>query len=685
MGFTGRQDWYQRAAGAIAAAACVAGSVWALVNLISATNTNDQLGLLGFLVGMVPIGAGAVRLLKSAGEVDGARASGKLAAAVEASELAQRTQLLGGDNQPINVGFCFRAAPSRGAEDAAATGSLSGITEYYRRLRPQRLVITGAPGSGKTVLALELMLGLLERRGPDDPVPVRLALAGWDATQTLEEWLADELVDTYRLSGATARALVQQRRVLPVLDGLDEMDAAGVPVGSSRAAAALAELNAYQAGRSKAPLVLTCRTGQYDALAHRARLLDAARVEVEEVTPAQAHAFVTTRVWDPLLWHAVLDALDHDPHGTAARILSTPWLLTLAVTVYEADGDPAELLAPADPRALREHLLGRFVPAATDMHVRAGNTPYQPHDVERWLTVLARYLNDNARSRRTVRGQLLSGTDLVLHRLWPITGNRARVLDTAMCAAVGLLILSLLGWSAIQDDTQIPGNVAVALLVCCWILVASGITWPTPKGIDRRRLSTPRGLRAVAVPVSFGFSAALVTGLATALPTSSPDYPLTRALVGALGVYLPIGLVAGLAFGLRVNLETSAPRGAVEGPREAVRADIRAGCMAGIAVGLATGLTQGFLSLSGSAFTLAGTLWNAAALGLSLGVVLCFPSGIIWAGAWRRYVATLLCTRGRLPWRLGRFLDWAYGAGLVRVSGTAYQFRHRELQDYLAQ
>ncbi|MCX4904830.1 hypothetical protein [Streptomyces sp. NBC_00878] len=52
-------------------------------------------------------------------------------------------------------------------------------------------------------------------------------------------------------------------------------------------------------------------------------------------------------------------------------------------------------------------------------------------------------------------------------------------------------------------------------------------------------------------------------------------------------------------------------------------------------------------------------------------------------GAGRRYVVFLCCSRGRLPWRLGAFLHWAYGAGLLRISGTAYQFRHRELQDWL--
>jgi hypothetical protein len=36
-----------------------------------------------------------------------------------------------------------------------------------------------------------------------------------------------------------------------------------------------------------------------------------------------------------------------------------------------------------------------------------------------------------------------------------------------------------------------------------------------------------------------------------------------------------------------------------------------------------------------------------------------------------------------LPQRVGHFLDWAYDANLLRMSGTAAQFRHRELQAWL--
>ncbi|MGH3875188.1 MAG: hypothetical protein ACRDSR_27435 [Pseudonocardiaceae bacterium] len=40
--------------------------------------------------------------------------------------------------------------------------------------------------------------------------------------------------------------------------------------------------------------------------------------------------------------------------------------------------------------------------------------------------------------------------------------------------------------------------------------------------------------------------------------------------------------------------------------------------------------------------------------------------------------------RDRFPRRLMPFLEDAYRLGLLRVVGSAYQFRHAELQDHLA-
>ncbi|MFF8919112.1 hypothetical protein ACF08M_38920 [Streptomyces sp. NPDC015032] len=104
--------------------------------------------------------------------------------------------------------------------------------------------------------------------------------------------------------------------VLPVLDGLDEMDPLrpdGTPnPEASRARAALKKLNEYQDGLEAGPLVLTCRTGHYDALAPtpaiNSRLIDAARVAIAPVDTHRAIDYLRNRIldtsrWQPLIGH----------------------------------------------------------------------------------------------------------------------------------------------------------------------------------------------------------------------------------------------------------------------------------------------------------------------------------------------------------------------------------------------
>lgn len=103
---------------------------------------------------------------------------------------------------------------------------------------------------------------------------------------------------------------------------------------------------------------------------------------------------------------------------------------------------------------------------------------------------------------------------------------------------------------------------------------------------------------------------------------------------------------------------------------------------AGLAGGLGVGLFYGIGFGLPFVLTFGGGLALAAGLGTGLiGACVAGLPGL-------RYVGLVLCTRRWntrwLPWRLGVLLDWSYRAGLLRIAGAAYQFRHRELQDYLA-
>ncbi|MFJ8636325.1 NACHT domain-containing protein [Streptomyces sp. NPDC093568] len=146
------------------------------------------------------------------------------------------------------------------------------IVTYYRSIQPLGLVVTGAAGAGKAVLALELLLALTDGRNEGDPVSIRIPLSLWDTErQPLSELLQQRLTEAYDWPVELAAGLVRHHLVLPVLDGLDEMDpwpSTGSPdAEATRAIAVVSALNAYQQSRDAGPLILTCRTRHYEALA----------------------------------------------------------------------------------------------------------------------------------------------------------------------------------------------------------------------------------------------------------------------------------------------------------------------------------------------------------------------------------------------------------------------------------
>ncbi|MEU9020398.1 NACHT domain-containing protein [Actinomadura sp. NPDC048394] len=138
---------------------------------------------------------------------------------------------------------------------------IEALAQRLRALPRRRLVILGEAGMGKTTLAVLLLRELLRSRQPDEPVPVLFPLSDWNpAVQPLRSWLADRITDTYpamragRFGPDAVRALLDGHKILPILDGLDEIPEPVRP-------RVLTALN--NALTSDDGLVLTCRTEQY--------------------------------------------------------------------------------------------------------------------------------------------------------------------------------------------------------------------------------------------------------------------------------------------------------------------------------------------------------------------------------------------------------------------------------------
>jgi hypothetical protein len=689
-----------------------------------------------------------------------------------------------GASEPADVGYVRseRAGLAGGglvrwrSDGGADAGSLADIAAYFSALDRGRLVVLGTPGSGKTVLAVYLLLERLEAvlAVGTEPgrVPVLLSLPAWPATHPdatdrelsahFDRWVARHLVETYRLAEPVAAALVEGRWVLPVLDGLDEMDrdddagAGGMP---RRASLVVRALN-QDPGTGLRPMVLTCREHRYLQLAAGGGevgvspvLEDATAVTVQPLTPAQVTAYLAYRFPGPSpeplrpglepRWQPVAAALTADPAGVLAAKLGTPWRLFLAVTGYYAgDTRPAELvdIAQTYPSALDEHLLGRLIPAAALLHRRPGGARYQPGEVIRGLATLASHL-----ARQQDRGG--SGTDLEIGELWRAAGPRApRYLHAALTAApMGCLYILFLYESSIYGGVHLLHKMLDLLLysptsgtiIVIGVIIPCALTLTRSPHIQRADFQRLRHLggaeirtlafwqavglaagfayclweRLVLEPTSFavwlvvwlavGLVAGLVYGLAEIVRESPqaitrPSSLLHEDLSFSFAFWFTVGLAGGLAYGFTVGFKIT-PSGKPVG--------LAVGLAAGLAEGLAYGLVHALAislvrPLSGIPYLLLGSLVGGLAIGLAIGLVGgpagAFEWGLVFglmyalayelaSSAWPRFgiAGAILARRGVTPGLLLDFFDWAYSAGLLRLSGTSLQFRHIELQRWI--
>ena len=146
------------------------------------------------------------------------------------------------------------------------------ILDLFDRSPSHRLLVLGNGASGKSVFALLFTLGHLARRRERDPVSVMLSLSSWSpGNEGFKVWAERKLVELYPFlenSGVygtkAARQLIDTRRIIFVLDGLDEIADHARP-------AALDDIE--RSLPVDQPLVLTCRTGGFVAVTEGRRVL----------------------------------------------------------------------------------------------------------------------------------------------------------------------------------------------------------------------------------------------------------------------------------------------------------------------------------------------------------------------------------------------------------------------------
>jgi hypothetical protein len=550
-----------------------------------------------------------------------------------------------------------------GGSVSGIVNQVTGMVDRFLALRSQRLILVGPPGSGKTALAIVMMLDLLSRRPPGGPVPIMLSLSSWDPHRPMRLWMKRRIVSEYmpktdddQLLSDSVDRLIQHDLIIPILDGLDELTE---PMRKM----ALESINKVIPTQA---LILTCRREEYRNIVMQAGPLTSASVSTAlPVAPEAVSSYLMKPrgARDPRTWSPIVDSIFQGSNLAVIGSLSNPFLLSLLTVTYgDPDKNPTEILDKTrfpTPSSIENHLLeGLLEVYRKRMLLSLDGRSWDPDKATRWLTNLARHLS---------RSSLY---DIQLWQLPKAISRTSRIIIATVSALAGAVIAGL----ARSLVVGMVGGLFAGLLAGALISLI-----PHGRGGPKTRLPITTGksgstflrgngpLHTVIFSGASGLGAALLVHYFTHFSDADTGF-----YIGCVVAFL-IGFAVGIPGWQGETLISESDN--TKDPRLQLAEERRRNLLFAILVVCALVV----------AVSLLGWLRGGAVIGFLLGCFASFVIDRLSMGWWSYTLARVILAMNRtFPLRLTTFLEDSYNYGVLRRAGGVYQFRHAELQDHLA-
>jgi hypothetical protein len=516
-----------------------------------------------------------------------------------------------------------------------------------------KLLILGNPGSGKTTTQLELVKALISRaeEQPDYPVPVLFNLSSWkDDRQPLTDWLVAELNSKYGVSTKLGKDWVDNQQLLPLLDGLDELEA-------QRQELCVHKINQFLTGENRPLYLVVCsRIEEYRNYATQLQINGA--IYLQPLTNNQICDYLTSINYREF-WPTISNDLD------LLELVKTPFLLSITVlTSQEISIESWQHFNSTADRIqyLLDAYIGRML--TRDINIRAyfKNIPPNAKQTRMWLVWLAQQMLLESQTEFLIEEMqpawLIHKSQRFSYRL--ILRLSFGVIGGVIYGVIGVLIGGLIG---VLSFGLIGGLIGV---------LSFGPIW---------RLLKRESLEKIKLNEKIIFSnqnkkILIFEGIFLLI------YGLILGLLLGLSPKLIFWLILGLILGLSSKLISVQPDLAIENKKitnqgiwksasNAVFFGLISGLM-GLIFGLIFGPISGLMGLMG----LLGGLSSGVVFGLSYGGIPCIQHFVL---------RLILYFNGYIPWNYARFLNYCTDRLFLQRVGGRYRFLHKLLQDHFAQ
>ncbi|MBE9186258.1 NACHT domain-containing protein [Microcoleus sp. LEGE 07076] len=282
------------------------------------------------------------------------------------------------DSQPLGASRCWDVEVKAGNRPSVRLPLKVSISQVFDR-SSGKLVVLGATGAGKTTTLLELAKVLVSRAQKDAslPVPVLFELGTWkEHSGAIADWLIAQLQYKYSISPAAGKKWLTAQKLLPLLDGLDEVE-------THRQNLCIQAINQFVDSELKPKHLVACSSFEvYKNCPTRFKLQ--AAVLLKPLTETQIKNYLL-EARSRELWYSI----ENEPE--LLKLAKTPLLLSMMALAYD------DILIEAWKRITsaeeqRKYLLTAYIrhQIAREVKQYPRNKELRPEQIRHWLGWLAR-------------------------------------------------------------------------------------------------------------------------------------------------------------------------------------------------------------------------------------------------------------------------------------------------------